>query len=134
MRRFNVILLGACFLLLFACAHQSDTVAIDMPETIYQEGRLNIIEVMQTWELAPLMNSIGGMPMIGFINPDEQQEIQYVIIALHQNMPIAYTYLLKGEPYVYFLDEEKGFVIMTEGVDKEQWKSNFKNMFDLTET
>ena len=126
---------GICLMVVFliSCKTIETNVAkVDMPETIYHEGRLNIVEVMQTWEPGEYMSSIGGMPMIGFINPDKQQDIQYVIVALYQNMPVAYAYLLRGEPYIYYLNEDVGFELLPD-TDKKQWKLNFKDMFGLTE-
>ena len=150
MKRFNVILLGACILVLFACAHQSNLTeeeklniivdivkdlnsdVVDMPETVYQEGYLNIIEVMNTWESGPKMGSIGGMPVYGFINPNIDEDIQYVVVVMYMGMPVGYVYLLQGEPYGYFIDKLGNFKLRPE-TNKEQWKSNFKMLFGLTD-
>lgn len=131
--RYLILILSVLFI--FACAAVKDRVVVDintvnMSEMIYQEGYLNIAEVISTWKPGPLMSSIGGMPMYGFINPDEQQDIQYVIVITYRNMPVGYTYLLHGEPYAYFMSKKGNFEPLL-NIDKEQWKLNFEDMFLL---
>lgn len=132
MRKLKFVL-GICLIGLFlvSCGTtRTNVVKVNMPETVYQEGYLNIIDVISTWEPGPMMNSIGGMPIYGFINPNKQQDIRYVIVLSYMNMPVGYVYLLHGEPYCYFIDKTGVFQLRPEA-NKEQWKSNFEMMFLL---
>ena len=134
MRKLKLVL-GICLIGLFLVSCQTvgtNAVKVSMPETIYSEGFLNIMEIIDTWNPGPMMTSIGGMPVYGFINPDEQQDIRYVAVIVYQNMPVGYAYLLQGEPYVYFITEVGNFEILPD-VDKKQWKANFEMMFLLEE-
>jgi len=128
------LVFGICLMVVFliSCKTiESNVVKVNVSETIYQEGFLNIVEIMQTWNIAPLMGSIGGMPMYGFTNPNLQADIQYVLVLLYMDMPVGYTYLLDGEPFVYFINEETlDFKLLTD-TDKEQWKLNFQEIFLL---
>ena len=132
MRKLKLVF-GICLIGLFLVSCRTagtNVVKVDMPETVYQKGCLNILEIVSTWDSAPIMSSIGGMPMYGFINPNEQQDIRYVIVLSYKDMPVGYVYLLHGEPYCYFIDKTGVFRLLPE-VDKEQWKSNFEMMFLL---
>jgi len=126
--------LGICPVVVFliSCKTiETNVVKVNMLETTYSKGYLNIVEIMNTWNIGPMVGSISGMPMIGFTNTNLQEDIQYVIVVMYMNIPIAYVYLLDGEPYVYFKNKENGSFEIIPGADKEQWKLNFQQMFLL---
>ena len=119
MRRLKILVTACVAIFILGCAYQSEAV---------EGSPVDPVEVMENWELMT-SNSIGGMPIHFFLNPEEKAVVRKAATILHNYIIFGFAYLLDGEIHLYVLDWETGKYWKGANVNLENWLDTFRTAF-----
>ena len=105
---------------------QTTAPKIDAPgeNRIIGKSAIDPYKVSDTWTHVNTA-SMGGYPLLFFLNPDVTAKIQYVAVMFYYDLILAYAYIFDNEVCLFILDRETG-EYPRHDCNEENWKETFR--------